>query len=83
MEDHREAITEEILESLAREIPDYTRPLEGAFGDAVRTGVGQALAQFVAMVRDPETSMREEGQRVYVMLGQAEFDAGRSIGALL
>lgn len=83
MEDNREAITEEILDSLAREIPAYTRPLEGAFGDAVRTGVGQALAQFVAMVRDPDTSLREEGRRVYVMLGRAEFAAGRSIGALL
>lgn len=83
MESQREAITEEILEALAREIPAYTRPLEGAFGDAVRLGVGQALAQFVAMVRDPDTSLREEGHRVYLALGRGEVASGRSIGALL
>ncbi len=77
------AIREEILESIGREIPAYTRPLSGAFGEAVRGGVDQALAQFVAMVRDPETSMREEGTRIYAALGRAEMEAGRSIGALL
>jgi hypothetical protein len=83
MESQREAITGEILEALGREIPAYTRPLEGAFGDALRLGVDQALAQFVAMVRDPDTSLREEGRRIYVMLGRGEVASGRSIGALL
>lgn len=83
MEDQLTAITEEILSALAREIPDYTRPLEGAFGDAVRGGVGQALRQFAAMIRDPDTALREEGRRVYVALGRGEVAAGRSIGALL
>jgi hypothetical protein len=77
------AITGEILEAVGREIPDYTRPLEGAFGDAVRGGVEQAMAQFVAMVRDPDTSMRERGRRVYFALGRGEVATGRSIGALL
>lgn len=77
------AITEEILSAIALEIPAYTRPLEGAFGEAVRGGVNQALAQFVAMVRDPETSLREEGRRVYFALGRGEVATGRSIGALL
>lgn len=83
MEREIDPITEEILDAIAREIPAYTRPLEGAFGDAVRGGVGQALRQFVAMVRDPETSMREEGRRVYFALGRGEVATGRSIGALL
>src|SRR5690349_10418017 len=83
MDAQREAIAEEIVQTLGREIPAYTRPLGGAFGDTVRGGVDQALRQFVAMVRDPATSMREEGRRVYVALGRGEMEAGRSIGALL
>jgi hypothetical protein len=83
MEQERDAITEEILAAIAREIPAYTRPLEGVFGEAVRGGVNQALKQFVAMVRVPETSLREEGRRVYFALGRGEVATGRSIGALL
>lgn len=83
MEQERSAITEDILVAIAREIPAYTRPLEGAFGEAVRGGVDQALMQFVAMVRDPETSLREEGRRIYFALGRGEVETGRSIGALL
>jgi hypothetical protein len=81
----RPLISAEILEVIGREIPAYTRPLEGAFGDAVRGGVNQALSQFVAMVREPETSvtLQEQGRRVYFALGRGEVAAGRSIGALL
>ncbi|MGB0889661.1 MAG: PucR family transcriptional regulator [Solirubrobacterales bacterium] len=83
MEAERQQISDEIVETLGREVPAYTRPLSGAFGDAVRFGVDQALQQFVAMVRDPGTAQREEGRRVYVALGRGELEAGRSIGALL
>lgn len=83
MEAERQAISDEIVETLGREVPAYTRPLSGAFGDAVRFGVDQALRQFVAMVRDPGTTQREEGRRVYIALGRGELEAGRSIGALL
>lgn len=83
MEAHRRAIAQEIIVEIGREIPAYTRPLEGAFGEAVVGGVEQALTQFVAMVRDPEQARREEARRVYVGLGRAEASVGRSIGALL
>ena len=83
MDAERDAIAAEIIETIGREVPAYTRPMSGVFGDAMRGGVSQALHQFVAMVRDPETSQREEGRRVYVALGRGELEAGRSIGALL
>jgi hypothetical protein len=83
IEEGRQEIAAEILVSIGREIPAYTRPLEGAFGDAVRGGVEQALLQFVAIISNPDSSMREQGRRVYIALGRAEFDTGRSIGALL
>lgn len=76
-------ITAEILETIGREVPAYTRPLSGTFGEILQGGVNQALGQFVAMVRDPDTSQREEGRRVYFALGRGELEAGRSIGALL
>ena len=43
------ATTEEILEAIAREVPEYARPIEGAFGRGMRTGVDEALRQFVAL----------------------------------
>ena len=44
MEGELEATTDEILATIAREVPEYARPLEGSFGRGVRTGVSEALA---------------------------------------
>jgi hypothetical protein len=78
----QQKISDEIVQTIGREIPAYTRPLRGAFGDAVHTGVEQALEQFAAMIRTPGSS-REEGRQLYVGLGRGELRSGRSIGALL
>ena len=51
--------------TIAREVPEYARPLEGRFGRGIRTGVGEALSQFVALIRDPEAG-RGLGREVYV-----------------
>jgi hypothetical protein len=73
--------TEEILATIGREVPEYARPLEGAFGVAIRTGVSEALRQFVALIRDPGAG-RESGRDVYVGLGRAEFREGRTLDSL-
>jgi len=75
------AATEEILETIAREVPEYARPLEGGFGVAIRTGTSEALRQFVALLRDPGSG-REAGRDVYVGLGRGEFREGRTLDAL-
>jgi hypothetical protein len=75
------AATEEILTTIAREVPEYARPLEGAFGVAIRTGVSEALRQFVALLRDPGAG-REPGRDVYVALGRTEHREGRTLDAL-
>jgi hypothetical protein len=75
------AITEEILATIAREVPEYARPLEGRFGRGIRTGVGEALRQFVALVRDPDAG-REPGREVYVQLGRGEQRQGRTLDSL-
>jgi hypothetical protein len=76
------AITEEILESIAREVPEYARPLEGRFGRGIRSGVAEALSQFVALVRDPDAG-RELGREVYLGLGAGELRQGRALDSLL
>jgi hypothetical protein len=73
--------TEEILATIALEVPEYARPLEGAFGAGIRTGVTEALRQFVALIRDPDAG-REPGRDVYVALGRGELRQGRTLDSL-
>src|SRR6478609_2508705 len=75
------AVTEEILETIAREVPEYERQLEGKFGRGIRRGVGEALSQFVALIRDPDAG-RELGREVYVALGRGELRQGRTLDSL-
>jgi hypothetical protein len=75
------ALTEEILATIAAEVPEYARPLEGSFGRGIQVGVSEALRQFVALVRDPDAG-REQGREVYVGLGRGEFRQGRSLDSL-
>ena len=74
-------ISTEILESIAHEIPEYARPLEGRFGRGIRRGVEEALAQFVALIRDPDAG-REAGREVYLALGRGEQRSGRTLDSL-
>ena len=74
-------ISAEILESIAQEIPEYARPLEGRFGRGIRRGVEEALAQFVALIRDPDAG-RDSGREVYLALGRGEQRAGRTLDSL-
>lgn len=74
-------ISAEILDSIAQEVPEYARPLEGRFGRGIRRGVEEALAQFVAVIRDPDAG-REAGREVYLALGRGEQRAGRTLDSL-
>jgi hypothetical protein len=76
-----EPITAEILASIAHEVPEYARPLEGRFGRGIRRGVEEALAQFVALIRDPDSG-RGSGREVYLALGRGEQRAGRTLDSL-
>jgi hypothetical protein len=81
IEPELDAITDEILATIAREVPDYARPFEGAFGRGVRTGVTEALRQFVDLIRSP-SGARGPGREVYVTLGRGELRQGRTLDAL-
>src|SRR5215212_5162090 len=81
MEEELDAITDDILRTIAREVPEYARPLEGSFGRGVRTGVTEALRQFVELIRSP-SGARGPGREVYVALGRGELRQGRTLDSL-
>jgi hypothetical protein len=74
-------VSGEIVTAIGREVPEYARPLEGSFGRGIRTGVGEALSQFVALIRDPDAG-RDLGREVYVALGRGELRQGRTLDSL-
>ena len=81
LEPELDATTDEILATIAREVPDYARPFEGSFGRGVRTGVTEALRQFVELIRSPSGD-RGPGREVYAALGAGELREGRTLDAL-
>lgn len=79
-------LSDEILTAIAREVPAYARPLEGAFGHGVRRGVQQALARFLALAGQApagDGDRAARGREVYSDLGRGEARVGRSLDALL
>jgi hypothetical protein len=81
IEPELDKVTEEILATIALEVPEYARPLEGSFGRGIRTGVAEALRQFVALIGDPDAG-RGPGREVYVGLGRGELRQGRTLDSL-
>lgn len=76
-----EATAREIIAAIALEVPEYARPLEGSFGRGVRTGVGEALRQFQALVEDPSAGIPRD-LAVYRQLGRGEVSQGRTLDSL-
>lgn len=77
-----DALADEVVAVVRREVPLYARPLEGSFGRGIRLGVHEALRQFCLLV---ETGGRGEtgGLAVYAELGRGEWRHGRPLEALL
>jgi len=73
-------LAEAIIAAIAEQIPEYKRPIEGAFGRGLRVGVVDALERFVRLIEEPE--LRVEESPVYRALGRGEMRAGRSLDAL-
>ena len=59
------ALADEIVAELSRGVPDYARPLEGPFGQALRAGVEEALGRFTLFVADPKADP-DAGREVYL-----------------
>ena len=75
-------LADETIATIAREVADYERAMEGSFGEIVRLGVEIALGRFVDELAGAE-AVDATGRMTYVDLGRGEFQAGRSLDALL
>jgi PucR C-terminal helix-turn-helix domain len=73
------ALADEIIAAIAEAVPEYDRPMRGEFGRGIRTGVEQALTEFVDLIGAPQAAPRSG---VYRALGRGEHREGRSLDAL-
>ncbi len=72
----------ETIRAIGREVPDYSRPLEGRLGVTLRYGTERALRRFVDSIEAP-TAVSERDRRIYFELGRLEMREGRTLNALL
>lgn len=76
-----EAVADEVEEEVRRQVPEYGRLGDDAYGRHLRSGVVQALTLFVDHIADP----RGRGEAIaatYHELGRGEALEGRSLDAL-
>ena len=78
-----DALTEEVIDAIRAEVPEYSQPLTGSFGLAVRTGVREALIRFVDVAAGRGGEDPEGWRRVYFNLGRGELRQGRTMESLL
>jgi hypothetical protein len=72
----------ETIRAIGREVPDYSRPMEGRLGVTVRYGTERALRRFVDSIEAPG-AVSERDRRIYFELGRLEMREGRTLNALL
>jgi len=75
-------LADETIATIAAEVPDYERAMEGRFGQIVRRGVEVALHRFVDLVAEPQPDLGS-ARETSVDLGRGEYHAGRPLDALL
>jgi hypothetical protein len=75
-------LSAEMIREIGAQVPDYSRPLEGPFGDTLRYGVERALRRFVDTIEHPERVSARD-RRTYIELGRGEMRQGRTLNALL
>lgn len=84
LQPHLGEVVESIIAAIQRDVPAYSRPLEGDFGVAVRQGVEVALSRLLLELpgRD-EPALTPDARLVYAGLGKGEARTGRPLEALL
>jgi hypothetical protein len=73
----------EIIDTIREAIPPYARPLEGAFGQAMRAGVERSLTDFLDEVEGAPQEPGAGERDIYFDLGRGEAREGRTIESLL
>src|SRR5436309_8259682 len=74
-------LTDEIVETIRNENRTYADVLGGPEGIGIRLGIGQAIKSFLDAVERGERPGAETAE-VWRRLGEAEFQAGRTLEAL-
>ena len=74
-------LAREIIAEIRARIPEYARPMDGPYGQALRQGVQQALTSFFDSVADP-SAPHEQRDHLCRRLGQYEAIEGRSLDSL-
>src|SRR5512132_2287839 len=72
---------DDVIQAIRTAVPAYARPLEGAFGEGIRTGVIRALEQFVSAA-DGKPQRPGRASNIYFELGRGEARDGRALDAL-
>ncbi|MCU1595189.1 MAG: CdaR family transcriptional regulator [Frankiales bacterium] len=80
---HLPGVVAEIIAAVAEEVPDYARPIEGAFGEGLRLGVEVALGRFLELPGTSSPALGPRDRRLYVDLGRGELRQGRELQTLL
>ncbi len=75
------ALADELIAAIGPAVPEYRRPLEGAFGRGLRAGVRRSLQQFVDLIGRPG-GVSPASREVYRELGRGEQRSGRTLDAL-
>lgn len=76
-------VVPDIIATIQREVPEYSRPMEGRFGQGVQRGVHTAFDRFLELPGTTEPALTDESRHVYVGLGRGEVRQGRSLESLL
>ncbi len=83
MRQHLGQVTAAVIAALPLEVPKYARPLEGAFGEGLRRGVGVALGRFLDLPGTQLPALVGADRDVYIALGRGELRQGRELETLL
>ncbi|WP_353355175.1 helix-turn-helix domain-containing protein [Intrasporangium sp. DVR] len=77
----QDLLFERVLDAARASSEGQDRPLEGAAGRGIQTGVRAAVDEFLALVADPKHDL-DRARHVFRQLGREEFRDGRFIDAL-
>ena len=75
------SLATEIITEIRDTIPEYARPMDGPYGQAIRLGVEHALESFIDQIADPSAS-HEGWDGVFRRLGRYEANELRSLDSL-
>jgi hypothetical protein len=75
-------LIEEMIAAIRAEIPAYDRPLQGGFGERVRTAITASVERFLTLIAGEEHDPRAQSA-IYVELGRREVRSARPLDTLL